>query len=102
MEKETNKIEVLTVKESAPSAGNVFRTIAVILGLLLILVGVIMIVSIILILPGLGLFITGTVRAALNVPKKAVDCPACGLEVKVALKSKNMKCDHCETVTPIV
>src|SRR5690625_7960012 len=92
-----NKIESVLLEE--PKIG--LRAIPLLLGGALAVIGIIMCISIVLILPGLGLFLIGTLVAYSAIPKQAVDCPACGSELKARMNEKGVKCEGSGTRTRI-
>src|SRR5690625_1412086 len=92
-----SKIESVLLEE--PKIG--LRAIPLLLGGALAVIGIIMCISIVLILPGIGLFLIGTLVAYSAVPKQSVDCPACGSELKARMNEKGVKCEGCGTRTPI-
>ena len=92
-----SKIESVLLEE--PKIG--LRAIPLLLGGALAVIGIIMCISIVLILPGLGLFLIGTLVAYSAIPKQSVDCPACGSELKARMNEKGVKCEGCGTRTPI-
>src|SRR5690625_1324130 len=92
-----NKIDRVLLED--PNIG--LRAIAFMLGGALAVIGIIMCTSIILFLPGLGLFLIGTLVAYDAVPKQSVDCPACGTELKARMNEIGVKCEGCGTRTPI-
>lgn len=93
-----NKIEALELEK--PTMG-FFRGIFVSLGSLLILSGIIMMFTIILILPGAGAFLIGTVVTYFIAPATKADCPACDMELSVRVGSRGIKCDGCGTKSPV-
>lgn len=102
MKKETsiNKIETLTV-DIPPFTSNVGRLIGVIFGLVITLISSIMIVSLVLFIPGMFGALTGLFLIVICAPKADVNCPACNTDNKVILASKQLKCEGCDTSTPL-
>ena len=94
------RIESLTVT-IPPARENIGRMIGVICGLSLAGIGVIMMISIVLFIPGIFGVLIGLVTTVLSTPKTSAICPACSTENKVALKAKQLKCEGCETTTPL-
>lgn len=95
------KIEVVTVEEPKISIKLLTQSVGAVIGLALMLIGILLMITIIGILPGIGALLLGGVIAVLNMPKTSVRCPACGLDSPAPLKAKNMSCESCETVTPL-
>lgn len=91
-----SKIEVVTLEKPTDTP------IALIVGSVIALAGIIMMLTIVLILPGIGTLLTGGAIAYANIPTAKTPCPACDLEIKAKSGEKNVKCPHCETVTPII
>src|SRR5690625_3758154 len=94
------RIEPMTIKYP-PARENIGRLIGVFIGLAIALLGVAFILSIILIIPGFFGVLIGLVITVLCTPKASATCPACSTENKVALKSKRLKCEGCDTTTPL-
>lgn len=95
------KIEVLTVEEPRMTFKMFTQTGGSIFGLVLAGFGVLLMLTIIGILPGIGAVIIGLVIAVMNAPKTPIVCPACGLETSAPLKSKKLECESCATITPL-
>lgn len=94
----TNKIDVINLNTPKPSAkGYVF----IIGGAAIMLVGLIMCLSIVLLLPGLGAFLIGFLLMYGGLPRTEVECRACGQAVGVRSGFKQAKCGGCNTVTPV-
>ena len=92
---EVVEVEIPDIKQSAGSL------IGSIIGIIIAITGVIMMLSIILILPGIGAVLIGLVMAVKFAPKAIVNCPACGVENKPPIKSKQLVCEGCGTKTPL-
>src|SRR5690625_822250 len=91
------KIEVLTLEKPRIT----FKSVGAVVGLTLAIAGIFMMFTIILILPGIGAFLSGILLAYAFLPSAKTTCPACDLEIKAKLGVKNTKCEHCETTIPI-
>jgi len=95
------KIEVVEVELPKLRIKDVVKTAGGLIGLLMVIVGAIMLPTIILTLPGIGLFLTGFLVMYAAAPSAKLTCTACGLEAKAKLRAKNVKCPSCETVIPL-
>lgn len=96
-----SRIEVLTLEKPRLNLRDAFSSIGAFFGITLAILGVLMMITIILFIPGIGLFLAGTTLAYGSLPRKKSDCPVCSLELKAKLNAKNTKCQHCETIVPI-
>ena len=107
MEKINNEapkaIEPLTLymDDYTKDGKNIFRLVVTISGLALAMIGVLCMLTIILILPGIGAVLIGLVVAIISVPKAELSCPVCGIENKIPLNSKQLKCEGCDSHTPV-
>ena len=99
----TKAIEPLTLytDDYTKDGKNILRLIVTFSGLALAVVGVLCMLTIILILPGIGAVLIGLVVAIASVPKVDIDCPVCGIDNKIPLKSKQLKCEGCDNSTPV-
>ena len=95
------KIEVVEMELPSLRIRDVVKTAGGLIGLLMVIIGAIMLPTIILTLPGIGLFLTGFLIMYGAAPSAELTCTACGLEAKAKLKAKNVKCPNCETVIPL-
>lgn len=95
------KIESIVVETTYFSGGNPVRLVISIIGLLVLLLGGIMMASIILIIPGIFVGLTGAAMAVIGAPKAKINCPACDTENKVMMLSKSMDCEGCGQKFPI-
>jgi len=93
-----NKIK--SIELEVPNMG-LFRGVFVGLGGLLLTVGIIMMFTIVLILPGAGAFLVGTVFVYFLSPTVDAVCPACDSDISVRVYSRGHKCEACDTKTPI-
>lgn len=94
----TNKIDVINLDTPKPSGKGYALIIG---GALLMLVGLLMCLSIILILPGIGALLIGFFLMYGGLPREEVECRACGQSVGVRSGFKQAKCGGCNTVTPV-
>lgn len=95
------KIETIVVETPYFAGGNSVRTMISLIGLLVLLLGGIMMASIVLIIPGIFVGLTGAAMAVIGAPKAKINCPACDTENKVILLSKSMDCEGCGQKFPI-
>src|SRR5690625_7390580 len=102
MKKETsiNKIETLSV-DIPPFTSMIWQLFWSSIGLIFTIIGVLMASTIILIFPGLSGLLVGVFLMVLCAPKASVDCPTCDTENRVTITSKQLKCEGCDTSTPL-
>ena len=94
-------VEVVTVEEPKITLKMIMQSGGSLFGLILMAIGVLLMITIIGILPGIGAVLLGGVIAIMSMPKTPVNCPACGLDTPAPFKAKNMTCENCETLTPL-
>lgn len=94
----TNKIDVINLDTPEPSAKGYALIIG---GIAFMVAGLLMCLSIILLLPGLGALLIGFLLMYGGLPRKDVECRACGQAVGVRMGFKQAKCGGCNTVTPV-
>lgn len=94
----TNKIEVRTLEKPKFKTGSMGKFVT---GAFLLFFGVILMITIIGILPGIGLFIGGFMMMWFGLPTVDIECYACGSEVKARQDVKQAKCEHCNTINPV-
>lgn len=99
-EMSVNKIESMAVSVP-PVKENIGRIIGIIIGLTFAGIGVLMMLSLILFIPGIFAVLIGLFVAVLCTPKLSVKCPLCDTESNVVLKSKQLKCEGCDNITPL-
>lgn len=87
------RIEVVLKKSKAGAVGRFFSGL---LGVLLFLIGCLLCITIVGILPGIGMILSGAGLMALAVGKQIVECPACKKRVKVPQRSEDFRCPRCE------
>lgn len=104
MEKQTannQTVQVLKVELPKLNFKMLTSTGVSLFGLILVILGVLMLPTLVLTLPGIGAIIIGLVVMMMNLPKVPVKCPACGLDTKAEYNGKNFTCDKCQTLTPL-
>src|SRR5690625_7894626 len=87
------KIESIVVETTYFSGGNPVRLVISIIGLLVLLLGGIMMASIILIIPGVFVGLTGAAMAVIGARKAKRKCRGCGKEKKGMIGSQSMDCE---------
>ncbi len=95
-----NKIDSMELSVP-PIKENIGSYVGIVIGLSFAGIGVLMLLSLILFIPGIFAVLIGLVVAVLCSPKLSVKCPLCDTESKVALKSKQLKCEGCDNITPL-
>jgi|SRR5690625_1724805 len=95
------EIKVIELERPKVNVKDFSKMIGLIFGALLMVAGGIMLPTIILTLPGIGLFFIGLMVVRAFAPKITFDCPACGLEATANHRVKNTKCPSCEFVIPV-
>src|SRR5690625_7182115 len=90
-----NTIEPMTV-EIPPIKKSLGQTLGVATGFTIAGIGVLMMISLVLFIPGIFGVLIGLVIAVASTPKTGIDCPLCGTETPVPLKSKKLKCERSE------
>ena len=91
-------MEMITVQNRKPTGG---ETVMLAIGALLFFAGILMMISLILFLPGIGAFLVGFLLMYFGRPKAIIECTNCGGDVIARLNDKQAKCEHCDTVHPI-
>src|SRR5699024_3674868 len=95
------KIESIVVETTYFSGGNPVRLVISIIGLLVLLLGGIMMASIILIILGIFVCLTGAAMAVIAAPKVKIKFTACDTVDKSRTISKSMDCEGCGQKFPI-
>ena len=95
------KERLITLKSPEASVRNMVGAFGALAGFSMSVLGAILIVTIIGILPGIGMFLTGAFVIFLSLPKVKMNCPACDKEIKAIYPFENVKCERCETKIPI-
>lgn len=94
-------VPLLVEKPKNPFGDSKMNVVGLVIGIGLTALGLLMMVTIILFIPGIFGVMIGLVMIVMNAPKTLVNCPSCGTENKAVLKSKQVKCEGCDTVTPL-
>lgn len=95
------KERLITLKSPEASAKNTIGAVGVLAGFSMAVLGAILMVTIIGLLPGIGLLLTGSLIIYLSSPKVATNCPACDKEIKAIYPFEKTKCDRCDTKIPV-
>lgn len=102
MKKENEgKVELLELEIPKLTLGNGIRSVMMIAGIVTVIIGALLMLTIILFLPGMSLMLLGLVMFVLNAPKSPVICPSCEYENKSYPPIPSVKCDRCKTNIPI-
>lgn len=96
--KAVHKMEMIALKKPKATTG---ENVKMGVGLALAIMGVLMLLSIVLFLPGIGAFLVGFLLIRSGRPKEVITCAQCGGDVIAAFGEKQAKCEHCNTVHPI-
>lgn len=96
-----NKIKPIEIKKPKVTLKNAGRSTGFIIGLAIFTIGIIMMMTIILILPGIFGVLVGLVMLVMNVPKAEVECPSCGYDNKAAPPKASVECERCKNNIPI-
>ena len=91
-------MEMIALRKPKASIG---QSLIIAIGLILAVAGLLMMLSIILFLPGVGAFLIGFLMIWFNRPKETITCRQCSGNVTARLGDKQAKCEHCNTVHPI-
>ena len=91
-------MEMITLKKQNPNAAEILRMGS---GLVLLVAGLLSAVTIVGLLPGIGLVIVGFLLLYFGRPKTIIKCNNCGGDVPARLEDKQAKCEHCDTIHPI-
>ena len=90
-----NKTNIYELVPRIGGAG-IIRTLLSVIGLLLALIGVIMMFTIVMFIPGIFTVLVGLVVAYISLPKNKVVCRDCGTENSVQLFAKGVDCEGCK------
>ena len=94
-------IEPIKLEKPKVTLKNAGRSVGFIIGLAVFTIGIIMMMSLILILPGVFGVLVGLVVLVMNVPKAEVECPSCGYTNKAAPPKPSVECERCKNNIPI-
>lgn len=98
---ETKKIEIIEVTEPKVNLANIARSTGMLIGLGLIFIGIVMCLTVILLIPGICIALTGVVVTGLSIPKAVVICPDCEYKNKISPPTPSVECERCKTNIPI-
>lgn len=94
-------MELIKISEKEVMKKNKLRMIGLFTGLAIAGLGLLMMISIILIIPGVFGVLVGLVISVMSIPKANVECPNCEYDNKVELKKASKECDRCKRNLPI-
>lgn len=94
----TTELKTVTVQRKKDGlAGVIARTFSVMIGLTLVLIGALLFITIIGILPGIGVMMIGMLMTAAGIANtQSVQCPHCKKRMNVQKDSEDFKCVRCE------
>lgn len=98
---ETEKVELIKIEKPGINRANIGRSVGMLIGLIIFIIGLIFCITIFLLIPGIFGVLIGLVVMAKNVPKAIVKCPACDFENKAAPPQASVECERCKTNLPI-
>lgn len=93
------KISVKKRKSRAGFIGGILRFFLALCGILFVLIGALLCVTIIGIFPGIGMMGVGAGMIAGAFRRQRVKCPACDKQVNVMIGAEDFECPRCKNVT---
>lgn len=95
------KVTPIDVQKPKLTMKNAGRSTGLLIGLILFGIGVLMMVSIVLFIPGIFGVLVGGVISVMSVPKTDIKCPACDYVNKAAPPTAGVECERCKTNLPV-